>query len=269
MKRQGIHRPTIEDIIELSGIETLHPGGMALTRRTAEVAGLKTGMKVLDVSSGHGTQAIFYAQEYGVQVTGVDISPEMLAAARHNASQAGVEDRVAFIPGDSQDLPLPDDSFDAVINECAVGIPDDSQAVLNQMVRVARPGGAIVIHESTWRAALGQPEKDKLSERYGTTPLEHDQWVAMLEAAGVVLIKSECEPWSRPEMFWKIRRDREVDNPNQVMTATERARTVARLLWRFGPAGVKKALENQKEFYKVVMSGRLGYCLYWGQRSAA
>jgi len=38
MKRKGIYRPTIEDAVEISGIETLHPGGFALTRRTAEVA---------------------------------------------------------------------------------------------------------------------------------------------------------------------------------------------------------------------------------------
>ena len=69
MKRKGLFKPTIEDIIELSGIESLHPGGMALTRRTAELAGFKPGMKVLDVSSGRGTQSVFYAKEFGVHVT--------------------------------------------------------------------------------------------------------------------------------------------------------------------------------------------------------
>ena len=49
MKRKGIHKPTIEDIIELSGIETLHPGGFALTKRVAELANLKPGMNILDV----------------------------------------------------------------------------------------------------------------------------------------------------------------------------------------------------------------------------
>ncbi len=51
MKQKGIHKPTIEDIIELSGIEALHPGGMDLTRRTAELAQMKPRIKVLDVSS--------------------------------------------------------------------------------------------------------------------------------------------------------------------------------------------------------------------------
>ncbi|MNO42728.1 hypothetical protein D3C76_329250 [compost metagenome] len=63
MKRKGIHKPTIEDAIEISGIETLHPGGFDLTGRTAEVAELEPGMRVLDVSSGRGTQAIFYAEK--------------------------------------------------------------------------------------------------------------------------------------------------------------------------------------------------------------
>ena len=58
MKRKGIHKPTIEDAIEISGIEILHPGGFELTKRTAELCELKEGMKVLDVSSGRGTQEI-------------------------------------------------------------------------------------------------------------------------------------------------------------------------------------------------------------------
>lgn len=73
MKRKGIYEPTIEVIVELAGIETLHPGGFSLTQRTAELANLKQGLKVLDVSSGRGTQSIYYAKEFGVNVTGIDI----------------------------------------------------------------------------------------------------------------------------------------------------------------------------------------------------
>jgi len=102
MKRKGIYKPTIEDIIELSGLETLHPGGFALTRRTAELADLKPGFKVLDVSSGRGTQSVFYAKEFGVEVTGVDISEDMLRSAQENAKEAGVDNLVNFKLGDSQ-----------------------------------------------------------------------------------------------------------------------------------------------------------------------
>jgi hypothetical protein len=43
-------------------------------------------------------------------------------------------------------------------------------------------------------------------------------------------------------------------------------RTVLRVLGRFGPAGVFKALVNEKKFYRAVAAGKLGYCLYWGKK---
>jgi SAM-dependent methyltransferase len=269
MRRSGIHKPTVEDAIELSGIETLHPGGLALTRRTAAVAGLATGMHLLDVSSGRGTQALLYAREFGVRVTGIDLSAEMVEMARARAAAAGLGGSVAFERGDSQRLPFPDASFDAVVNECAVGIPEDSQAVLDEMVRVARPGGAIVIHESTWRAAVPEAEKRALSERYGTTPLEAAEWVAMLARAGVTGIERELEPWSRPEMFWNIREGREVRTPAGVLSLAERLRTVGRIAGAHGVRGVWKALENERTFFRAVRAGKIGYALYWGRRPGA
>lgn len=269
MRRSDRHEPTIERLIELSGIETLHPGGMALSRRTAEVARLAPGMRVLDVSSGRGTQALLYAREFGVDVTGIDLSEEMVRAASELAVAAGLSARLRFEVADSQQLPFPAASFDVVINECAVGIPDDSQAVLDEMVRVVRPGGAVVIHESTWRVALAPDEQEELSDRYGTTPLERARWTEMLHRAGAEEIRSEAEPWSRPEMFWNVRKDRVVRRPGSVLTLGERLRTVARVLRRYGPRGVWKALENERRFQGAVLAGKLGYALYWAQRPEA
>lgn len=138
MKRKGIHKPTVEDAIEISGLEIMHPGGFELTKRTAELCELKEGMHILDVSSGRGTQAIYYAAIFNVYVTGLDIADEMIKTANENAKQRGVSDKVKFVKGDSQFLPFKDNSFDIVINECAVGIPDDSQEVLNEMLRVVK-----------------------------------------------------------------------------------------------------------------------------------
>ena len=114
-----------------------------------------------------------------------------------------------------------DNSFDVVINECAVGIPDNSQKVLHEMVRVVKLGGRILIHESTWRVRLSKEEKDEFAERYGNTPLEFEEWRAMLEKAGVNNIVYEFEQWSKPEMFWKIRKDRDVKHWFFTMTIPE------------------------------------------------
>lgn len=264
MKRKGIYKPTIEDIIEISGIETLHPGGMALTRRTAELAELKPSMKILDVSSGRGTQSIFYAKEFGVHVTGVDISEEMVNSATDNAKDAQIEALTSFEIGDSQQLPFESNSFDVVINECAVGIPDDSQKVLNEMVRVAKDGASIIIHESTWRKKLTDEEKDEISERYGTTPLEYEEWIEMLETAGVSDIITEFDQWSKPEMFWKIRKDRDVEDFSTIYTRSELLTLIEKVSQLHGQEGVKVALDNQKKFTEVVLEGKLGYCLFKG-----
>ena len=266
MKRKGIHIPTIEDLVETSGIETLHPGGFALTRRTAELLNLKKGMVVLDVSSGRGTQAIYYAREFDAEVIGVDISTEMVQTATANAHNAGLNGNVRFRQGDSQNLPFEDNTFDAAINECAVGIPDDSQKVLDEMVRVVKSKGMIAIHESTWNKKISDLEKDEISERYGTTPLEYEEWLTLLEKAGVSNITTEFKEWSKPEMFWNIRADREIKNPAEVLTLPERMTTLAKVLRRYGIRGVVKAFENEKIFYRAVLSGKIGYCLFKGEK---
>ena len=265
MKRKGLYRPSIEDSVEISGIETLHPGGMALTRRTAEVTELTPKMEVLDVSSGRGTQAVFYASEFGVNVVGIDLSEQMLKTAGENVQKAGLADRVSFLKGDSQSLPFENDRFDVAINECAVGIPDDSQSVLDQMVRVVKPGGRVAIHESTWKKRLSADEKEEFSDRYGTTPLEHDEWIAMLQKAGVSNIRSESDPWSKPEMFWKVRKNRNVTGPGKVLSPLEKLQLTIKVLGRFGPQGVFRAFQNEKIFYRAILDGKLGYSLYWGR----
>ena len=264
MKRKGIHKPTVEDAIEISGIEILHPGGHKLTQRTAEICDLRPGMKVLDVSSGRGTQAIFYAQNFGVEVIGLDISRDMIDTATQKARESGIGSKVKFVLGDSQQLPFDDSSFDVVINECAVGIPDDSQKVLDEMVRVVKPGGAIAIHESTWTKQLKKVEKEEIAERYGTTPLEFDEWIEMLKTAGVSNIFTEFEEWSKPEMFWKIRHDREVKNHKSVMTLFEKTRTAFRIFKIYGLKGVFKVFQNEKIFFETILDGKLGYALFKG-----
>ena len=257
----------MEDAIEIGGIEILHPGGFELTKRTAELCELKEGMSVLDVSSGRGTQAIYYAITFGVNVTGVDISEEMVNTATKRAKESGLNGKVRFILGDSQQLPFGDNTFDIVINECAVGIPDDSQKVLNEMLRVVKPKGAVAIHESTWKKPFSVKEKNEISERYGTTPLEFNEWKSMLSKAGTIDIIGEFDQWSKPEMFWDIRKDRKVRSHKNVMTIREKIITAFRIFKIYGLKGVVKVFENERFFFKIVLNGGLGYALFKGAKN--
>lgn len=264
MKRNGTYKPTVEDAIEIGGIEILHPGGYKLTQRTAELCELKQGLNVLDVSCGRGTQSIYYASAFGVNVTGLDISPDMVQTASQRAKDAGLAGQAKFIVGDSQDFPFADKSFDVVINECAVGIPDDSQKVLDEMLRVVKPGGTVAIHESTWRKRLSESEKEEISERYGTTPLEFSEWNEMLIQAGATNIIAEFDEWSKPEMFWKIRKERDVKHWFFTMTIREKLITMRRILSKYGVKGILTILKNERFYFKTVLDGKLGYALFKG-----
>lgn len=266
MKRRGIYKPTIEDAVEISGIEILHPGGFELTKRTAELAKLKPGLKILDVSSGRGTQSIYYAKEYNVDVTGIDLDDEMLKTATLNTEKEILESNVRFQKADSQNLPFQDNMFDVVINECAVGIPDNSQKVIDEMIRVVKKGGLILIHESTWKSKLTPSEKEEISERYGTTPLELSEWRQMLENSGAVNIYYEFKEWSKPEMFWKIRKNRNVKHWLFTMTIKEKILTAIRIYTKYGLKGIVTVFKNEKVFYKAVLDGKIGYALFRGEK---
>lgn len=118
--------------------------------------------------------------------------------------------------------------------------------------------------KSDLKSLTGFPDYGVHRQSYGTTPLEESEWIGMLTAAGLRAIETECEPWSRPEMFWKIRKERNVKGPSQVLTLPERIATAGRVFRHYGLKGVFKVFENERIFYRAILDGKLGYCLFKG-----
>lgn len=97
--------------------------------------------RVLEIAIGTGRNLPFYPP--GAQLTGVDLSPGMLARARTRAET--LAHPVDLQLGDAQRLSFPDASFDAVVATLTMcSIPDD-QAAVAEMARVLRPGGRLVL----------------------------------------------------------------------------------------------------------------------------
>jgi len=129
--------------------ESLHPGGTALTRRLADVVGMRSGQRILDVASGRGTTALLLSRKYAVAVDGVDLSDASVRQATAAAQQAGLADRIAFHLADAEHLPFPDGTFDALMCECSWCLfPDKAQAAA-EFARVVRPGGHLGISDLT------------------------------------------------------------------------------------------------------------------------
>ncbi|MDQ0286560.1 SAM-dependent methyltransferase [Desulfofundulus luciae] len=111
----------------------------------------RPGMSVLDVGCGTGNYSLELARR-GLKVTGLDISPGMLAKARAKAQAEGLP--VEFVQGDAVQLPFPDDSFDGVISVSAMEFVPDLGAALQEAYRVLKPRGRLVVgligRDSSW-----------------------------------------------------------------------------------------------------------------------
>ena len=106
--------------------------------------GIGPGMKMLDLGCGDGTTALPAARA-GAGVLGVDIASNLVEAGRGRAAAAGL-DNLRFEEGDASDLAgLADDGFDLVLSVFGAMFAPRPFDVAREMVRVARPGGRIVM----------------------------------------------------------------------------------------------------------------------------
>jgi arsenite methyltransferase len=112
------------------------------------VAELHEGETVLDLGSGGGIDVILSARRVGPtgRVFGLDMTDEMLALARANAQDAGVENAI-FLKGVIEEVPLPADSVDIVISNCVINLSTDKAAVLTEIARVLKPGGRVGVSD--------------------------------------------------------------------------------------------------------------------------
>jgi arsenite methyltransferase len=121
---------------------------------------LAAGEDVLDVGCGAGLDSLVAAQMVGPSgsVTGIDMTPEMLAKARTGAAELELE-HLRFVEGEAERLPFADESFDVAISNGVIDLIPDKDAVFAELHRELRPGGRIQLADVTIQQPVSEEGK--------------------------------------------------------------------------------------------------------------
>ena len=145
---------------------------------------------VLEVGVGTGRNFDFYP--VGVTVTGIELSPAMLAIAKQHAADLGLD--ADLRQGDAQAMPFEDDSFDTVACTLSLCVIPDPAAAIAEMNRVLRPGGRLLlldhIGSSWWPVRAVQRFLERYTIRHAGEHMTRRQ-LPLVRAAGFEIVETE------------------------------------------------------------------------------
>jgi ubiquinone/menaquinone biosynthesis C-methylase UbiE len=118
-----------------------------------EAVELHAGQAVLDVATGSGNTALAAARR-GCQVSGIDFVPALLERGRERAAAERLP--VTFLEGETEKIPFPDSSFDAVLSTFGAMFAPDPQGAASELLRVCRAGGKIGMANWTPEGMIGE-----------------------------------------------------------------------------------------------------------------
>jgi SAM-dependent methyltransferase len=151
------------------------------------LAGLKEGEAVLDLGSGGGIDVLAASKYVGAtgKAYGLDMTDEMLKLANENKRRMGAQN-VEFLKGYIEDVPLPDNTVDAVISNCVINLSEDKSKVLSEAYRVLKPGGRFAVADIVALKAVPESVRRQAEMWYGCLggALEAGEYRQMLEQAG-------------------------------------------------------------------------------------
>jgi demethylmenaquinone methyltransferase/2-methoxy-6-polyprenyl-1,4-benzoquinol methylase len=158
----------IDHLVQLARV--FNPLRKPVLRAAIQALQLPPGSKGLDAGCGFGLQALMLAEALRSEghVTGLDLSPEILAYAREVVEKAGFAERISFREGDVRKLPFDNHTFDwAWSADCVGYAPMEPLPLVVELARVVKPGGSVAI--LAWSSERLLPGYPQLEARLGAT----------------------------------------------------------------------------------------------------
>lgn len=152
----------VQHVWTIGSYSSIAPHFLPMAAHLVRAADVEAGDRVLDVACGTGNVAIT-ARRRGARVTGIDITPAMLEAARENADIAGLGD-IDWRQGDAADLPFDDDAFDCTLSCVGHMFAEPPEATARELLRVTRPGGRVAF--TSWTPASVVPTMAEALQGY-------------------------------------------------------------------------------------------------------
>ena len=131
----------------LAPYDQFHGRGLEATQELAAMLTVAPAHHLLDIGSGIGGPARTLAQRFGCRVTGIDLTAEFCAVARHLTRVMGLDSRIDFELGDAVQMPFADATFDGVYSMNVSMNIADKAALYAEIRRVLKPGGWLALSE--------------------------------------------------------------------------------------------------------------------------
>jgi cyclopropane fatty-acyl-phospholipid synthase-like methyltransferase len=222
-----------------------HYGGLAANDALAKAARLEPGQTIADFCAGLAGPARYYATHYGVDVTGIELTPTRVKGANELTKLVGLQDKVRVLEGNVMAVPLPDSSMDAVLSqEAFLHVPDKAKA-LREAHRILKPGGRLTFTDWVAHRPFSDADAELMWDGMAVTgQMDMPAYIALIESCGFAV-----EPPHDLTAEWAVILKERMAMYLKLRGEAQQAQTAA---------GHDAFYESYVRFVALVQSGALG-----------
>lgn len=243
------------DLVRLSSKRLFPPGGEELYKQIGRLAHLSPGLDLLDVACGKGIALEFFIREHQVLGTGVDEDSNLIAEAEAYFRDSGLVGEATFQGGLPSDLPFRDETFDVVVGEVGIAANVKPEDAIRELVRVACPGGWVVLIQLVWQAPVDEARKQVLSDHLGARPLMAVELRRILKDAGVGDLHTE--DWIDGATAFRSEGRKPFPDFAELFGIREKFGILRKARKRWGWEGVWTVLQREVQVHRLLTKERV------------